>query len=179
MRNTGINRIYKSAAPVALLPAVIILFGCGVEEKQSNFEDAALSPPHGITEMTATGVPVEKEKADPSDWRISPRFRGLVEIQTAPFPNPVSFNGTIQMNLYITGIQAVNGLRVFVFRPNTNKLSGPYYTETGPLRPGFETIRLSAKAIAQRGTGTKNLYRIVIYDGQRNIITYGDIKVIQ
>lgn len=163
-----------------LTPLVIAVFftACGVNEDQRNFEAEALSPPGEITEMTATGVPAEGEDADESDWRISPEFSGLVRIQTAAYPNPVQLNGTVSMDLYVNGIQAVNGLQVYVYQPNINTLSGPIYIEGQPLDPGFTPITLKAVDIAGTETTSTNLYRIVIYDGTQNIITYGDIKVL-
>jgi len=154
-----------------------LFMGCGINEDQRNFEDAALTPPAGITEMTINGKPVKNGEIDNSDWRIAPEFSGLVNISTAPYPNPVPFNGTIFIELYITGVQAVNGLQVFVYRPDMNRLSGPFYVEDHSLAPGLTVISFSASEIAKTGTSGGNLHRIIIYDTSQNIITYGDIKV--
>ncbi len=167
----------KSFSSILFLFFIMLLVSnCGVNEEQRNFEQEALSPPEGITEMTATGVPVEGEEADASDWRIAPEFRGLIDVQTPAYPNPVAFNGAVRIDLFISGIQAVNGLQVFVYRPLNNTLDGPFYVEM-QTNPGLLTVTLAPQQFARTGTGDENLYRIVIYDGVQNIITYGDIKV--
>ncbi len=160
-----------------LFITVAVAAACGVNADQINFEQEALSPPSEITEMTVNGLPVEGEEADASDWRIAPEFRGLVEVQTPAYPNPVPFNSTVSIDLFISGVQAVNGLYVYVYRPQTNSLAGPFYAEAQVLNPGLKTITIAPRQFAKTGTGTDNLYRIVIYDGSQSIITYGDVKV--
>ncbi len=162
-----------------LLIAVVIgvSAACGVNADQRDFEQEALSAPEGITEMTVNGNPVEGGETDPNDWRIAPEFRGLIDVETPAYPNPVNINRTFRINISIAGIQAVNGLYVYAFQPRNSSLIGPLYSEMQILDPGLKTITINPQAFAETGIGTDNLYRIIIYDGNRQIISYGDVKV--
>lgn len=172
----NVNLLTKNKILILLFVS-FVLSACGVNEDQRNFEDEALSAPNEITEMTASGQPIDGESPDESDWRIAPKYGGLVTVSTAPYPNPVPFNGTVFIEFYITGIQAISGLQVFVFQPAINALSGPFYVESQVLTPGLKIVTLSADDIARTGTETTGLFRIIIYDGLQNIITYGDILI--
>lgn len=152
------------------------VLSCAQSEAQRDFEDQALVAPSGITEMTINGTPVDDGENDPDDWRIAPAFRGTIDITTSAYPNPVSFNGSFEILINVQGFQSTSGLQVYAFQ-QPNELIGPIFQQAGQLQPGFLTVRLSPQQFAFSSGNFGNLYRIIIYDGQLNIITYGDVQV--
>ena len=151
---------------------------CSEDEEQRDFEQMALRPPSGIVAMSANGTPVEDGESDPDDWRIAPEFLGIFIIETAAFPNPVAFNSSFEILISINSFQAVNGLRIFAFQ-QPSQMGAALIQETGPLNIGVRSIRLSPQQFAS-STGTGNvgdLYRIIIYDGRGDVISYGDVQI--
>jgi hypothetical protein len=156
------------------------LGGCSKSNDQRDFEDEALTQPQGITETNANG---DVQNTDPDDWRIAPMYRGLVSIGTPdnqpPYPNPLSYNQDLTINIYIRSIETLNEIvvRSFEFPSQANAPAIAIREELSS--PTLETITLSGQTISgssggQQAAGT---YRILIYDGKQNLITYGDIRI--
>jgi hypothetical protein len=170
--------ISKSAKLIVTIIVTAALAGCSQSEDQRNFEERALLPPSGIMAMNANGAPADGGEEDPDDWQIAPEFQGTIDVQTAAFPNPVSFNSTFEILIEIQSFQSVSGLQVFAFQ-QPNNLIGPLFQQTGELNPGFNTIQLSPRQFAsEAGTGNLgSLYRIIIYSSRQEVITYGDVQI--
>lgn len=155
-----------------------VSWGCSKSDDQVEFEREARSLPENITERNGNGEIVDNAE-DSDDWRIGPMFQGLVEVETSAYPNPVNVNARVRIDLYLTGVDAVRGLEVVVFQ-EPDFLIGPVYVENGSsLSPGDLTINLNPTEFApdnnpERAVG---LNRILIYDGNENLITYGDVEV--
>lgn len=154
------------------------LMSCSESEAQREFENQALTQPSGITEMTPNGGPVEGGENDSDDWRIAPDFQGSISFLTKPHPNPVAFNQDIKIQLNIGSFESVNGLQIAAFQ-QPNQIIGPFIQKTGQLDPGLFERQINPEAFASStGTGNfGNLYRIIIYDGNGNVISYGDVQV--
>jgi hypothetical protein len=153
---------------------------CSQSEAQQQFEAEALQPPSGITAMNANGFPAEDGESDPDDWRTAPDFSGLFEVSTSAFPNPVSFNSSFEILIDVKGIDAIDGLFVYAFRQTSDiPTANPLEIRQGTLQPGQESIVIRPQEFARSGgTGTiGNEYRIIFYNGQREVITYGDVLV--
>lgn len=157
---------------------VLALISCSESNAQREFENQAFSQPSGITEMTSTGGPVDNGENDPDDWRIAPDFQGSISIETPAYPNPVSFSDEIEILASVNSFGAVNGLQVYAFQQPTQP-RGPLVIIDGQLETGFKTIHIDPETFASStGTGNfGNLYRIIIYDGSGNVISYGDVQV--
>ena len=167
-----------------LLPALIfiILLGvsCSKSDDQRRFEEEALRPPQHITETNAAGDTIGT--ADEDDWRIAPMFRGLISLGTlgesqAPFPNPVGFNSSIHIYLTQPSLDRVTRLEVYQHTGAT----GPHFVQTFEeyeLNSGLNELRIPANQIAGgEGSNASKLYRLLIYDGAQNLITFGDIQI--
>lgn len=164
---------------VILWTAGFLVFSCTKSSDQRRFEEQGFSTPENITEMTADGNPVEN-RTDPDDWRIGPMFQGLIDITTPAYPNPVSLNAPLEIDIDVKGIESIKGLVVFVFS-NPDNIEGPIFmTNESELSPGIITVRLDPAQFSQVGSGgqASNLYRILIFDRQENLISYGDVQVI-
>ncbi|MCC5940239.1 MAG: hypothetical protein JJU37_01755 [Balneolaceae bacterium] len=161
-----------------LLSTVLIvcfLFaGCSTNDSQREFENDAFALPDGFTRTNDRGQVVNDE-ADPDDWRIGPFFQGLA-IVDPPFPNPVLTNGRLTINMQVTGVDAVYGVRVYVLH-DFNRPSFIYQDARSPLPPGLISINLNPLDIARIPENPQGLYRLIIADGRDNVITYGDIKI--
>lgn len=165
------------------LPTVLLIIfclgifsSCSKTSDQRKFENQAFSFPENITEYNANGQPVENAN-DPDDWRIGPDFQGLVSIQTPAHPNPVNFNSSVTIDINVAGFEAINGYVIYVFRDPDNLIGPIAESQQSPLPPGVTTIILNPSQFAQQGSGIQ-IYRILIYDGRDNLISYGDIEVI-
>lgn len=160
--------------------AVFWLFSissCTQSDAQREFEDLAFQPPENITEMTDGGRMVSNA-SDPDDWRSSPMYRGLVEVATPAYPNPVNVNTQLIIEVENKGFETLSGLEVYVFKESFRNQVGPLFSMDGStIQTGLITISLSP---AQFGDGTQasGLYRIIIYDGRQNVFTYGDVEVL-
>ncbi|HLR25848.1 MAG TPA: hypothetical protein VK112_08250 [Fodinibius sp.] len=167
-----------------LLPALIfiILLGvsCSKSDDQRRFEEEALRPPQHITETNAAGDTTGT--VDKDDWRIGPMFRASISLGTlgesqAPFPNPVGLNTTIHIYLTQPSLDRVTRLEVYQLTGAT----GPHLVqifEEYEVNSGLNDLRIPASLIAEgQGSTASDLYRLLIYDGAQNLITYGDIRI--
>lgn len=164
-------RAILTAAAVFLL-----IVSCSKSGDQRQFEQEAFTVPQNITATDAHGAPIP-DRNDPDDWRIGPMFGGLVAVGTPAWPNPVPVNTTFRIELDIRGIESVSGLEVWAFA-EPDRLMGPVFMEDEhSLAGGLYTITLSSNQFHNPTTALTDLYRILIYDGNENLITYGDVQV--
>ncbi len=151
------------------------LTGCSQNDSQREFEREAFNlASGGITQTNDRGEIIDGNR-DPDDWRIAPFFLGLVIVDPA-FPNPVQSNGRAFINIQVTGIDAVSGLRAFVLY-DTSNIRFLHEELSSPLMTGLYTIPLNPLSIAQFQENPQGIYRIILEDFKRNIITYGDIQI--
>lgn len=166
---------------LVLLLVGFTLAGCSKSDDQRKFERQAHSDPSQITETNTQGKVLS---TDPDDWRISPMYRGLVSIGVGisdfqpPYPNPLPLNQDLTLNLYINDIETLSRFEIRTYRLPQG-ISGPIYTEDDLSPPTLVSPSLSGQLIAGStgGSQASGLYRILIYDGQQNVITYGDIRI--
>lgn len=173
--------MYKQLSRILILLfcAGYLLTGCSKSNDQRDFEKQARSEPQNITETDGQGNVIN---ADPDDWRIGPTYSGLVSIGTPdnqpPYPNPLPFNQDLTINIYIRSIETLKRIEVYSFeRPS--QVNGPLSVLQNFTTPTLETITLSGETISGSSGGSQasELYRLLIYDGQQNLITYGDIRI--
>lgn len=153
----------------------LFVVSCNQSDEQRKFEREAISLPENITETNENGSIVEG-KEDPDDWRIAPFFQGVVNIDVAPFPNPLLSDQRLKLEVFVSGVDGVSGLRVFVLY-NENSIKPLYENPSSPLPTGLTSISLSALEIAQFPNNPEGLYRIIVEDQSRSIITYGDVRI--
>ncbi|MEX2574391.1 MAG: hypothetical protein WD317_08840 [Balneolaceae bacterium] len=152
-----------------------LLSSCTDNDDQRAFERQAFQMPDSYTETDGSGEVTGAE--DPEDWQTAPFFRGLVEVRPA-FPNPVQTTDPVEIELLVTGIESrVNGLIAYVVL-DSGYISDPLDTiDENPVQPGIRHLRFPAQYLA-RFNDPRGLRRIVIFDRNDNIISYGDIEVI-
>ncbi len=151
---------------------------CDSSNEQRDFEADAYRAPSGITKTNIQGEVLEK---DDDDWRISPYFQGLIEIQplySPPYPNPARLGTALHFEIGVTGIQTVNGLDVQI-RYSDNTWKNLYSTLGNSLPPGLTTFQIDPVTLGQFNTpeSAKGLHRIFFFDFNQRLISYGDIQV--
>lgn len=160
-----------------LLLISLVCIACSQSDAQREFEREAFRTPQNITEMTQDGDPVTGGMTDPDDWRIGPDFRGLLDVETAAYPNPAQFNGNFFIELDLGFANTVSGLLVFAFQDPTRPPALLQDLDEASLAT-FTTLTLTPSSFANSGgVGGSPVYRIIITDRNENVITYGDIEV--
>lgn len=154
---------------------ILLLFGCSKSDDQIEFEDQAYAAPDGITETTSDANQ-EPISVDPDDWRISPMYQGLVRFETLPHPNPVQRNTTIQFDMYVNVIEGIPGLLIHIYDPLDRRLGLRIYNEEQNTLPVGPKLIILDTSIFPQNSST-NLYRIIIFDGRDNVVSYGDIEI--
>lgn len=164
---------YYSFVVLLLLSASIM--SCTRNDAQREFEQEAYSAPNNYTETASNNGEVLNN--DPDDWRTSPRFQGFVNV-VPPFPNPVSTNQNIRVQLDVIAQGSVNGLLVYMrFDNGEQKI---IYEDFEPIPAGLYDFQISASQLAQfdGSPGTaRGLQRIYLFDTNNRMISYGDISV--
>lgn len=167
---------------ILLFSGFLLITGCSKSDDQREFENESLSAP---SNFTATPTAGEITNKDPDDWRISPMYQGQIMVTTdpssftPPFPNPLNYNDDITISLYFYGIDNINLIDIYVFRDNPATTERYVTTRENLPSAGLETIILKGEDISNStgGSQAEGLYRIRIFDGRENLITYGDIKI--
>jgi len=153
---------------------IFFVFGCSQNEDQRKFEQEAFQLPEGITQTNGRGQ-VVNDNVDPDDWRVAPFFQGSVQVDPA-FPNPVLTNDRLTINI-TSLLDAISGLQVYALH-NINQFSRPlYFDDRVPLPPGLTSISINPLDIPQTPEDPRGLYRIIVFDRNENVITYGDIEI--
>jgi len=167
-KNTKFSPVYI----ITFLLLFVFFYGCGNNDAQRQFEQEAFQRPSGITETGQNGSVVSE---DPDDWRIAPDFQGLVDVSPA-FPNPVLTNDQIGIEFTALGIETVNGLEVAVLFED-GSIRSLFIDNAVPLPPGLQIIPIQPPELARFESEIVGLHRILLFDMNRNIITYGDLEV--
>ncbi len=152
-----------------------MIVSCSQNDEQRQFEREAISLPENITATNDNGKVVEGRE-DPDDWRIGPYFQGVVYVDPLPFPNPLLTNQRLNLNIFVTGVDGVAGLRVLVLYEESS-FREVFQEPRSPLPTGLTSISLAPEDIARFDDNPQGLYRIIVEDRQRNIITYGDVRI--
>lgn len=162
---------FNSLSLLILLIATVL--GCTRNDAQRDFEQEAYSSANNYTETTSQGAVVS---TDEDDWRTSPLFQGLIEINP-PFPNPVVTSQYVQFEVGVTGVQSVSGIEVLVRLDDGSFRS--LYQSFETLQPGTTVFQINPIEFGINGTpeGARGLNRVYIFNGNNQMISYGDIMV--
>lgn len=160
--------------------ALLISAGCSKSDDQRDFENQALTAPSGITETNSSGEITGS--TDESDWQVSPMYRGLISIgfddSQAPHPNPLGLNENLTLQVKFNVSDPVDALAVRKFRlPSDSQFPQLRFFQQDELST-FNTITLQGQEIASgEGAGAEEIYRLLIYDGNQNMISFGDVRI--
>lgn len=166
-------------SPAGFLPVLLlclVIQACTVNQDQEQFENEAFTLPSNFTPTDVHGD-IDEERKDPDDWRIGPMFSGAVEILYPANPNPVTFNSHFEIELWFNSSDRISGLNVLAFRDNPEQPMFILEEPGSDIDNGVFSIRLTPADFHTEGVGTEPLYRILIFDANENLITYGDVKI--
>jgi len=154
---------------------IIFVASCSNNEDQEKFEDEAFNSP--VENFTETGPNGNIIDEDPDDWRVSPFFAGLVEVEPA-YPNPVKSTNKFIIQIDVKSIEAINGIEIVTLDEQQNFRNLAINTES-PLPPGFHEFEIDPIGFTNTGVraNTPGLHRVFIFDLNNNMLTYGDIMV--
>lgn len=159
--------------------AFLLFPGCSKSDDQREFENRALTEPNGITETGSTGELTGTRDKD--DWQIAPMYRGLISIgfsdNAAPYPNPLNYNQNLTLEIKFNVSDPVDATEIRKFRTLASQPTQIRFLQQDELGT-FNTITLQGKNIAYgEGSGASDIYRLLIYDGNYNLISYGDVRI--
>lgn len=167
---------------ILFLAGFLIVAGCSKSDDQREFENQSLSAPNDYTITPKEG---EVTDNDPDDWRISPMYRGLINVGIGlssfvpPYPNPMEYNQDLNIRIYLSNIDNLDEIRVYSFEHVSDAGKTQIALRDDISSPTLVTIRLNGQEISGKSGGSQanGLYRIRVLDGDFNVITYGDIKI--
>lgn len=157
-----------------LFIAFLFFTACNLSKDQNEFEQQAYRTPANITSTNADGVILS---TDADDWRIAPIFANTVEVFRPAFPNP-TINQTITIEFLVSGLDAVQGLIVYVLRKDRSVIQ-VYRHSANVLPTGITQVRIDPSVFSLSGSisGASGVHRLLFYDLQERIISYGDVEV--
>lgn len=157
---------------------LLILFsfiGCNQNNAQLEFEQKAYTTlPENFTRTTSQGD-LDEDHIDINDWRVSPFYEGLVLAIDPIYPNPVLTNDRLTLQISLVGINDIQ--RIMIYSMNENYTQPKFVTEYPSPILSFVTISISPQDIIFETTSPQGLYRIIVEDERRNVITYGDVQI--
>ncbi len=153
----------------------LALVSCDSGSDQNLFRVQALAPPAGFTRTDVAGTVIS---TDADDWRTSPAHGPAttwVTVQPA-FPNPVTPDGSVTLLLNVRSGAIVGGVTAIGYVERQGQLPDSYVLADRPDASGFVTLSIvpSAHPAFLQGGG---LRRIVVFDGQSEPVTYGDLLI--
>lgn len=149
--------------------------GCSSDDdEQRVFERKAFQEPSGITRTNSSGA-IQSEDSD--DWRVSPFYSGLVQVEPA-FPNPSIATDRVNIHVTVNSIDVIRGLLVGVYDPAYGvRVIWSLYEN--PLPVGLQVIQVNTMLFGRFNTieSARGLHRVILFDGNENVLSYGDILV--
>lgn len=164
----------KNIPYLFFLLLLILISACNQNDDQRDFERSAFSSPDDAYTQTSANGEIISE--DPDDWRVSPFYQGLVNIEPA-FPNGAGSSDKISINLDNHGFESVSGLIVWAYYSDSADGLRLLDERSGELHPGLTTISFQGIQVARFPENPQGLYRVIILDGNENVISYGDVRI--
>lgn len=155
-----------SVAVVGFLMASINA-GCDVRSQQDDFARDASGPPSGYTNTDYDGKTLSDDK---DDWRPSPVYYGIVNVDAA-YPNPAQVTDYIRIRVSVMSSGEVRGglvLRTFPQGGQAKTLG----TILGAQESGVYDFYFPASAMPSKG-----LHRLVVLDMGSEVVSYGDVMI--
>ena len=160
-------------AASCLLASALALAGCDASDAQGEFELAASQPPSGIARTDAQGNLLSD---DPDDWRTAPLYAtSFFRVTIRPYPNPVSYAGGQPVVMQVqTGDAIPGGLRLV---PYENGRRGQFTSNQTVAVPGPGAYTFTFYPSEILGAQPGDFWRLVLFDGQSHVVTYGDLQI--
>ena len=147
------------------------IISCASDDSQRKFEQEAYAKAENYTETTLNGNIL---KVDSDDWRISPFYSGLVNVEPIS-PNPVQYSNTTYLNVEIKGTPVSTSIELG-YLDNTNSW---FPLETQIIEIEFYTItfNVNTRQLGSTAEQARGLHRLLLFDGNQRLISYGDLLI--
>jgi hypothetical protein len=152
-----------------LLGGPLLLGGCDAVEGQDDFERDALQAPAGFARTDATGTLLSD---DPDDWRTAPLYAFDFLVTPRPYPNPARPDEGVTIQMQVSDV-IPGGLRLRAYR-GLERLPWQGLQVAVP-GASFYTFTFFPGEIT--GAVPGELVRLIVFDGQGNTVTYGDLQI--
>lgn len=145
---------------------------CTNNDDQNRFEAEAYSVPSGYTETDSQRNIIN---TDEDDWRISPLYAGLIRVVDPPFPNPVTYGLEFEIYIRVDAAPAGSSIQLYYFNDRDTR---PTILDSQPVVDDFDDVvfRITTDHFGT-GTQARGLHRLLVFDGNQRIISYGDLLI--
>ena len=151
---------------------ILTVFGtvCTNNDAQNKFEALAYALPSNYTETDFQGNTVRE---DSDDWRISPFYLGLVDVEPI-FPNPIGYGNNATLDVNVNGVSFSSIMEVGYLTEANNFID----LQILDVASDFEILSFTINT-NQFGTATaaRGIHRLLLIDGNQRIISYGDLLI--
>lgn len=154
---------------------LLFLSGCGQDDEQRKFEQQAFQSPSGITETDFSGNLINE---DSDDWRVSPFYAGIFFVEPVPFPNPVSLSDKFNISVDNPYQEGISFLKIVVLIEDGSSFDFKTIYSS-QQQEELEVIVLDPGQFGrfQNPESARGLHRVILLDGQDNVVSYGDVRV--
>ena len=159
-----------------LIPFILLLLGlllttCQQDSAQQQYEAEAYGPIEGYTQ---TDLQQNVLSQDKKDWQVSPYYEGLIRILPL-FPNPISYGGTAYLEMTLNGAPIQSYVELGYLNFNNQWI--PLQQETVSSEFELVTFVIDSRNFGSSAELARGLHRLLLYDGNQRLITYGDIFI--
>lgn len=157
----------------SLLFIALFISGCNNNDAQDAFEREAYGLVENITETDFQGNILS---VDADDWRISPVYTGLATIEPV-FPNPLPYGSARQGELILQMKGGLSSSFVELGYLDFNNRWTQIDFQENIIEFSANTFRVSTEVFGSTPELARGIYRLLLFDGNQRIITYGDIMI--
>ncbi|MDX1438796.1 MAG: hypothetical protein R3284_02730 [Rubricoccaceae bacterium] len=151
----------------------LLISGCDAGDAQREFQEAAALPPSGIF-RTMDGVNAIDGENDPDDWRTAPVYAGRFLVSRRAYPNPAGISDVVTIEVRVTGFNVVpGGIRVVGYTENNRRVV--LEEDLTATSDGVYAFTFFGGDLI--GSSPTGLRRIIIFDGQFGVMSYGDLQL--
>ncbi|HCD51405.1 MAG TPA: hypothetical protein DEQ34_03090 [Balneolaceae bacterium] len=153
--------------------AIILLIGssCNNNDAQRKFEAEAYGPVTGFTETDNQQNIISK---DDDDWRISPIYAGLIDIEPV-FPNPLLYGSVAYLEVTLNGAPISSFMQLGFL--NYQDQWTPIQQQDVTSDFDVLTFVIDSRIFGSNAELARGLHRLLLFDGGQRLVTYGDIQI--
>ncbi|MEL0010887.1 MAG: hypothetical protein VW868_04935, partial [Bacteroidota bacterium] len=107
-------------------------------------------------------------------WRVSPFYEGLLQVLPL-FPNPINYGGTAYIEITLNGAPIQSYLELGYL--NFNQRWVPLQQEIVNSEFELVTFVIDTRNFGSNAELARGLHRLLLYDGNQRLITFGDLLI--
>ena len=165
------NNNKRLLIPFILLLLGLLLTSCQQDSAQQQYEAEAYGPIEGYTQ---TDLQQNVLSQDKKDLQVSTYYQGLIRILPL-FPNHISYGGTAYLEMTLNGAPIQSYVELGYLNFNNQWI--PLQQETVSSEFELVTFVIDSRNFGSSAELARGLHRLLLYDGNQRLITYGDIFI--